>query len=207
MDGTGASPGQSAFQPADQVQSNALSKCKAESAGVPFVEVPAAGTSQECSRCGTKHPKALFERTHPRGECGLELDRDEKRDQKRAVSRPAHLRRSRGSGRDGARRSRGFRSALNSGVEDPSDSACAARKAAPGSRTVRIRLGFLRARLLQIPHLTGDRLELCHDRFAPAPRADGALRGKDGAACDAGACRKAAGHPGGARSEPGGRRA
>ena len=52
-------------------------KCKAESAGIPFVEVPPAGTSQECSRCGTKIPKALSERTHQCGVCGLELDRNE----------------------------------------------------------------------------------------------------------------------------------
>ena len=52
-------------------------KCKAESAGIPFVEVPPAGTSQECSRCGTKVPKALSERTHQCDVCGLELDRDE----------------------------------------------------------------------------------------------------------------------------------
>ncbi len=53
------------------------------------------------------------------------------RGQKRAVSRPAHLRRNRGSRWDGARRSRGFRSALHAGVEDRSDSACAVRRAAP----------------------------------------------------------------------------
>ena len=52
-------------------------KCKAESAGIPFVEVPPAGTSQECSRCGTKIPKALSERTHQCGVSGLELDRNE----------------------------------------------------------------------------------------------------------------------------------
>ena len=52
-------------------------KCKAESAGIPFVEVPPAGTSQECSRCGTKVPKALSERTHQCDVCGLELDHDE----------------------------------------------------------------------------------------------------------------------------------
>ena len=51
-------------------------RCKAESAGIPFVEVPPAGTSQECSRCGTKVPKALSERIHLCGVCGLELDRD-----------------------------------------------------------------------------------------------------------------------------------
>ncbi len=51
--------------------------CKAASAGIPFVEVPPAGTSQDCSRCGTRVPKALSERVHRCGVCGLELDRDE----------------------------------------------------------------------------------------------------------------------------------
>ena len=52
-------------------------KGKAESAGIPLVEVPPSGTSQDCSRYGTKVPKALSERMHRCGVCGLELDRDE----------------------------------------------------------------------------------------------------------------------------------
>ena len=52
-------------------------KCKAASVGIPFVEVPPAGTSQDCSRCGNRVPKALSERVHRCGVCGLELDRDE----------------------------------------------------------------------------------------------------------------------------------
>ena len=51
--------------------------CTGEGAGIPFVEVPPAGTSQACSRCGPQVPKALSERIHRRGVCGLELDRDE----------------------------------------------------------------------------------------------------------------------------------
>ena len=37
-------------------------------------------------------------------------------------------------------------------------------------------------------HLTGDRLGLRDDRFVPAPRTEGALRGQDGAARGAGPC-------------------
>ena len=52
-------------------------RCRAARAGIPFVEVPPAGTSQDCSRCGIRIPKALSERVHRCGQCGLELDRDE----------------------------------------------------------------------------------------------------------------------------------
>ena len=45
--------------------------------GVPFVEVPPSGTSQGCSRCGTKVSKALSEWTRRCGLCGLEPDGDE----------------------------------------------------------------------------------------------------------------------------------
>ena len=65
MDGTGASPGQSAFQPADQVQSNALSKCKAESAGIPFVEVP-----RPAHRRNAGAAKRRFRRRCPSGPTG-----------------------------------------------------------------------------------------------------------------------------------------
>ena len=52
-------------------------KCRAARAGIPFVEFPAAGTSEDCSRCETRVPKAFSERIHRCGGCGLELDRDE----------------------------------------------------------------------------------------------------------------------------------
>ena len=51
-------------------------KCRAARAGIPFVEVPPAGTSQDCSRCGIRVSKALSERVRRSGECALELDRD-----------------------------------------------------------------------------------------------------------------------------------
>ena len=51
--------------------------CKDAYAGTPFVEVPPPGTSEVCSRCGTRVPKALSERVHRCGGCGLEMDRDE----------------------------------------------------------------------------------------------------------------------------------
>ena len=50
---------------------------RAASAGIPFVEVLPAGTSQDWSRCETRIPNALSERVHRCGACGLELDRDE----------------------------------------------------------------------------------------------------------------------------------
>ena len=49
----------------------------AERTGIPFVQVSPAGTSQDCSRRGTKVPRALSERTHRCGASGLELDRGE----------------------------------------------------------------------------------------------------------------------------------
>ena len=51
-------------------------KCKAESAGVQFVEVDPRGTSQECSGCGKKVQKDLFVRKHDCPHCGLVLHRD-----------------------------------------------------------------------------------------------------------------------------------
>ncbi len=50
---------------------------KAESASVPFFEVPPAGTSHARSRCGTKVPRTLSEQIHRCGVCGLEPDRVE----------------------------------------------------------------------------------------------------------------------------------
>lgn len=51
-------------------------RCKAESAGIAFVEVDARGTSQECSACGRIVRKDLSQRWHS-CECGCSLDRDE----------------------------------------------------------------------------------------------------------------------------------
>jgi putative transposase len=51
-------------------------RCKAEKAGVAFVEVHARGTSQECSGCGQVVPKDLSQRWHS-CQCGCSLDRDE----------------------------------------------------------------------------------------------------------------------------------
>jgi putative transposase len=52
-------------------------RCKAESAGIAYVEVNARGTSQCCSRCGEVVPKTLFDRWHECPHCGLSLHRDE----------------------------------------------------------------------------------------------------------------------------------
>jgi putative transposase len=45
--------------------------------GVRVVKVNPHGTSQNCSRCGTKVPKTLSVRTHECPQCGLTMDRDE----------------------------------------------------------------------------------------------------------------------------------
>lgn len=45
--------------------------------GVRVVKVNPHGTSQDCSRCGTKVPKTLSVRTHECPKCGLVMDRDE----------------------------------------------------------------------------------------------------------------------------------
>jgi putative transposase len=52
-------------------------RCKAEKAGVAFVEVDARGTSQACSGCGQIVRKDLSQRWHFCA-CGCSLDRDEK---------------------------------------------------------------------------------------------------------------------------------
>ncbi len=49
---------------------------KAASAGRKVVEVNPAYTSQDCSSCGERVPKALKERVHFCPCCGLRLDRD-----------------------------------------------------------------------------------------------------------------------------------
>lgn len=49
---------------------------KAESAGCRVVRVSAKYTSQDCSNCGTRVFKRLFERSHSCPHCGIILDRD-----------------------------------------------------------------------------------------------------------------------------------
>ena len=49
---------------------------KAENAGLLVVPVKASGTSQDCSNCGVKVPKKLYERWHNCPNCGCSLDRD-----------------------------------------------------------------------------------------------------------------------------------
>lgn len=44
--------------------------------GVRVVKVNPHGTSQDCSRCGTKVPKTLSVRTHECPKCGLVMDRE-----------------------------------------------------------------------------------------------------------------------------------
>jgi IS605 OrfB family transposase len=50
--------------------------CKAACAGRRVVVVPAPYTTQDCSRCGERVPKALSVRNHVCPACGLVLDRD-----------------------------------------------------------------------------------------------------------------------------------
>ncbi|MGE5296845.1 MAG: RNA-guided endonuclease InsQ/TnpB family protein [Solirubrobacterales bacterium] len=52
-------------------------RCKAESAGIAYVEVDARGTSQQCSGCGTEVRKDLNVRRHDCPHCGLSVHRDE----------------------------------------------------------------------------------------------------------------------------------
>lgn len=49
---------------------------KAEDAGIPFVKVNPAYTTQLCSNCGNLVPKTMEERTHRCDACGLTMDRD-----------------------------------------------------------------------------------------------------------------------------------
>jgi len=49
---------------------------KAERAGLRVIAVDPNGTSQNCSRCGQKVPKAIQDRWHSCPHCGLELHRD-----------------------------------------------------------------------------------------------------------------------------------
>ena len=49
---------------------------KAECAGSRLIEVNPSDTSQECSGCGTRTPKALCNRVHECTGCGLTIDRD-----------------------------------------------------------------------------------------------------------------------------------
>lgn len=49
---------------------------KAECAGARLIEVDRYNTSQDCSGCGMKVPKALGDRLHECSHCGLAIDRD-----------------------------------------------------------------------------------------------------------------------------------
>ncbi len=49
---------------------------KAEDAGIKVVAVSPDGTSQICSGCGARVPKALSERVHRCPTCSMVLDRD-----------------------------------------------------------------------------------------------------------------------------------
>jgi putative transposase len=49
---------------------------KAGCAGTRLIEVEPYDTSQDCSRCGVKVPKALGEHLHECSHCGLVIDRD-----------------------------------------------------------------------------------------------------------------------------------
>ena len=51
--------------------------CRAGRAGIPFIEVPPAGASRDCSRCETRVSKALPVRVDRCCVCRLELDRNE----------------------------------------------------------------------------------------------------------------------------------
>lgn len=53
-----------------------LLRYKAERAGGVVLDVDPKGTSQNCSGCGTKVPKPLWQRSHSCGACGLEVHRD-----------------------------------------------------------------------------------------------------------------------------------
>jgi len=53
-----------------------LLRYKAECAGTRLIEVDPYDTSQDCSGCGIKVPKALGERLHDCHHCGLVIDRD-----------------------------------------------------------------------------------------------------------------------------------
>ncbi len=58
-------------------QFRTILEAKAAYAGRRVVAVPPAYSSQDCSGCGTRVPKALSVRTHVCTSCGLVLDRDE----------------------------------------------------------------------------------------------------------------------------------
>ena len=49
---------------------------KAEEAGRLVIEVDPKFSSQDCSECGNRVKKELWQRTHDCKQCGLKLDRD-----------------------------------------------------------------------------------------------------------------------------------
>ena len=63
-------------QPGTNVRAKAGLNRSIADAGRQVVVVPAPGTSQACSTCGTYCPKPLRQRTHSCSSCGVVLDRD-----------------------------------------------------------------------------------------------------------------------------------
>ena len=92
---------------------------RTESAGIPLVDVPPAGTSQDGSRCGTRFPKRCRSGPTRCGVCGLELDRDENAARNvlcRGLCMFAGA--AVAGGWDGTKRYRSFRSASIAGADD-----------------------------------------------------------------------------------------
>ena len=50
---------------------------KCQLAGKALIQIDERGTSKTCSGCGHQQPMPLWKRTYRRGNCGLEMDRDE----------------------------------------------------------------------------------------------------------------------------------
>jgi putative transposase len=64
------------FHDASWAKFLSMLRYKAERAGARIIEVDARNSSQDCSGCGHRVPKALDERWHKCPRCGLSMDRD-----------------------------------------------------------------------------------------------------------------------------------